>query len=186
MNWDLISNEQNLSEGFIKEYQEDLNWDIFSASQHMNYLFIHEYIDFLNIEQMKQNPHLSYLSKEKWDRIEQTYAGRLETYMNFSNPKIVKTSDAVDVSVDVSFHPFFHSFRQLEKKEKIQKWVLNLHIQEHDFYDFRMYGLHPKDKLHHTYTLSGLPCTKKEMHTLKQSVAHFLRRNECEILTPFL
>ena len=57
--WPYVSKEVELSEEFIKQYNDDVKWDIISEYQNLSEKFILENFFMLNKGMLQKNKHLS-------------------------------------------------------------------------------------------------------------------------------
>ena len=66
VNWAQISIYKNLSENFIREFQNKVNWDSISAHQKLSEPFIREFQDTLNWDYIPYHQNLSKKFKSEF------------------------------------------------------------------------------------------------------------------------
>lgn len=75
LNWDLISQYQNLSEDFIREFRSELDWFFISRNQKLSESFIREFQNRVSWSGISEHQTLSedfiveFQNKVQWDKI---------------------------------------------------------------------------------------------------------------------
>ena len=113
--WGVISSHQDLSENFIREFQDHLDWGNISTCQELSENFIFEFKDKLNWENISR---FKFLREEFIDRVEdKIHWNYLTTYRKFSEQFIEKHIEHFEWEHIFEYQTVSEDFMKKHKKE---------------------------------------------------------------------